>query len=175
MKSVYFACLAVVLLALIALAQTKKPPESDSQNQPATAQTAENLDDIRAQEEEAIKHLLVSQIEAWNRRDLEGFMTGYWRSPQLTFFSGASVAKGWQAALERYQKNYQGAGKEMGSLDFQDLNIDLLGRQAAVTTGKWQLTMSDGKTPHGLFTLVMKKLPAGWRIVHDHTSREEGN
>jgi ketosteroid isomerase-like protein len=171
MKSIYFACLSVVLLALISLAQTKKPPEPDSQNQ--GVQQTENLDDIRAQEEEAIKHLLVSQIEAWNRGDLEGFMKGYWRSPELTFFSGANVAKGWQAALERYQKNYQSAGKEMGSLQFQDLNIDLLGRQAAVTTGKWQLTMSDGKTPHGLFTLVMKKLPAGWRIVHDHTSREE--
>jgi uncharacterized protein (TIGR02246 family) len=173
MKSIYFACLSVVLLAFIALAQTKKPPEADSQNQAGTAQPADNLDAIRAQEEEAIKHLLVSQIEAWNRGDLEGFMKGYWHSPQLTFFSGANVAKGWQAALERYQKNYQSAGKEMGTLQFQDLNIDLLGPQAAVTTGKWQLTMSDGKTPHGLFTLVMKKMPGGWRIVHDHTSRED--
>ncbi len=60
----------------------------------------------------------------------------------------------------------------MGKLEFQDLKIDVLGRRAAVVTGKWQLTMSDGKQPHGLFTLVMKKMPGGWRIVHDHTSAE---
>ncbi|HEY6250042.1 MAG TPA: nuclear transport factor 2 family protein, partial [Candidatus Angelobacter sp.] len=114
--------------------------------------------------------VLVSQIEAWNRGDLQGFMEGYWHSPELTFFSGANVYKGWQAALQRYQQAYQSTGKEMGKLEFQDLDIDLLGRQAAMVTGKWRLTMSDGKTPHGIFTLVMKKFPVGWRIVHDHTS-----
>src|SRR5205807_9533216 len=34
---------------------------------------------------------------AWNGHDLEAFMTGYWNSPSLTFFSGDQVAKGWQA------------------------------------------------------------------------------
>jgi uncharacterized protein YbdZ (MbtH family) len=33
--------------------------------------------------------------------------------------------------------------------------------------------MSDGKTPHGLFTLIVRRLPEGWRIVHDHTSAAE--
>ena len=25
--------------------------------------------------------------------------------------------------------------------------------------------MSDGKKPHGLFTLIFKKMPGGWKIV----------
>jgi len=33
--------------------------------------------------------------------------------------------------------------------------------------------MSDGKTPHGLFTLVFRKFPDGWKIIHDHTSSAE--
>jgi ketosteroid isomerase-like protein len=33
--------------------------------------------------------------------------------------------------------------------------------------------MSHGMPPHGLFTLVFRKFPAGWKIVHDHTSAEE--
>jgi beta-aspartyl-peptidase (threonine type) len=66
----------------------------------------------------------------------------------------------------------------MGKLDFQDLKIDLLSRRSAVVTGQWQLTLSniktpDGKQPHGLFTLIFKRLPGGWRIVHDHTSAAE--
>jgi len=117
--------------------------------------------------------MLVSQVEAWNQGQIEGFMQGYWHSPELTFFSGGTVTKGWEPTLQRYRQRYQGQGKEMGHLDFQDLNIDLAGRRAAVVTGKWQLTMSDGKTPHGLFTLVVKKMPAGWKIVHDHTSAAE--
>ena len=47
-----------------------------------------------------------------------------------------------------------------------------LGVDAAVVRGRWHLTMSDGKTPHGLFTLVFRKFSDGWRIVHDHSSGE---
>lgn len=142
------------------------PPESNAQQQEAPAE-------LRAGMEEGIKHLLVSQVEAWNHGKLEGFMQGYWQSPELTFFSGATATKGWQPALDRYRQRYQGEGKEMGKLEFQDLNIDLLSRRSAVVTGRWQLTMSDGKQPHGLFTLIMKRMPGGWRIVHDHTSAAE--
>lgn len=62
----------------------------------------------------------------------------------------------------------------MGKLQFQDLNIDVLSGKSAVVTGSWHLAMSDGKQPHGLFTLILKRIPpAGWRIVHDHTSAAE--
>ncbi len=131
------------------------------------------MEQFRAEAEEGIKHTLVSQIEAWNQGHLEGFMQGYWRSPELTFFSGGTVTKGWEPTLQRYRQRYQGQGKEMGQLDFQDLNIDLVGRKAAVVTGKWRLTLSNGTTPHGLFTLIVKRMPAGWKIVHDHTSAAE--
>jgi beta-aspartyl-peptidase (threonine type) len=60
----------------------------------------------------------------------------------------------------------------MGKLEFQELNIDLLSKRSAVVTGKWQLTMADGKQPHGLFTLIFKRMAGGWKIVHDHTSGE---
>ena len=117
--------------------------------------------------------MLVSQIEAWNHHQLEGFMRGYWHSPDLTFFSAGTVTKGWEPTLQRYRQRYQSQGKEMGQLEFQDLNIDIVGRKAAVVTGSWHLTMSDGSNPHGLFTLIVKKMPGGWRIVHDHTSAAE--
>lgn len=131
---------------------------------------AEIPEAARAKLEEGIKHVLVSQVEAWNRGDLEGFMQGYWNSPDLTFFSGTTVTKGWAPTLARYKQRYQSEGHEMGKLVFQDLDIDLLSRRSAVVCGKWQLTTSDGKQPHGLFTLILKRMPEDWRIVHDHTS-----
>ncbi len=45
-------------------------------------------------------------------------MSGYWNSPDLTFFSGAKKVSGWQPTLDRYRKNYQGEGHEMGKLEF---------------------------------------------------------
>jgi len=118
----------------------------------------------------AIGRVLQTQQDAWNRQDLESFMAGYWNSPDLTFFSGATISSGWQGALERYRKTYQGAGKEMGKLEFSELRIESLGKDSAFVRGAWHLTMSDGKTPHGLFTLIFRRFPDGWKIIHDHTS-----
>ncbi len=121
----------------------------------------------------AIRKVMDDQQAAWNRQDLEGFMAVYWNSPELTFFSGAHESKGWQAALDRYKKSYQGAGHEMGKLEFRNLRIEILGPEAAFVRGEFHLTMPDGKTPHGLFTLVFRKFPEAWKIVHDHSAGEE--
>jgi ketosteroid isomerase-like protein len=29
--------------------------------------------------------------------------------------------------------------------------------------------MPDGKQPRGVFTLIFRKFPEGWRIIHDHS------
>jgi beta-aspartyl-peptidase (threonine type) len=122
--------------------------------------------------EAAIRQVMQAQVDAWNHHDLEGFMAGYWNSPELTFFSGAKETHGWQATLDRYRKNYQTGGAEMGKLEFQVLQIEMLGPKSAFVRGKFLLTLSNGKQPHGLFTLIFKEFPEGWRIIHDHSSGE---
>ncbi len=119
-----------------------------------------------------IRAVLDGQVAAWNRHDLEGFMAGYWKSADLTFFSGATATKGWEPTLERYRQRYQANGAAMGKLEFSDLSVEELCPNAAFVRGHWHLTMPDGKEPHGLFTLVFRKFPEGWRIIHDHSSGE---
>jgi ketosteroid isomerase-like protein len=121
----------------------------------------------------AIERVMRTQQEAWNRHDLEGFMAGYWRSPQLTFFSEAKEQDGWDATIQRYLAKYTSPGHEMGKLEFSGLRVEVLSQDSAFVRGSWKLMMSDGKTPHGLFTLVFRKFPEGWKIVHDHTSAGE--
>jgi ketosteroid isomerase-like protein len=118
----------------------------------------------------AIRKVLDDQAAAWNRGDLNGYMAGYWHSPDLTFFGGDSITKGWEPTLERYKSRYQSGGREMGKLDFSEVSVAMLGSDAALVRGRWHLKMSDGKEPKGVFTLIMKRMPEGWRIVHDHSS-----
>ena len=116
-----------------------------------------------------VRGVLDRQVEAWNRRDLEGFMRGYWRSEELSFFSGATKLAGWQATIARYRQRYQGEGREMGQLDFSELQIETLGPRAAFVRGHWHLKLTNGDVG-GIFTLIFKRFPDGWKIVHDHTS-----
>jgi ketosteroid isomerase-like protein len=118
----------------------------------------------------AIRALLDRQKDDWNKKDLDAFCNGYWNSPKLVFQSGGDRSEGWQAMRDRYRKSYQGAGKEMGILAFTDAEVETLSADSAFVRGRWALTKSDGSHPSGLYTLILKKFPEGWRIVHDHTS-----
>lgn len=116
---------------------------------------------------------LRAQDEAWNRGDLEGFMAGYWRSPDLTFYSGGSVRRGWDEVHARYRARYQSEGREMGRLSMENLSVEPLGKKAALVRGRWRLDFRNGSRLGGLFTVVMRKFPDGWKVVHDHTSLED--
>jgi ketosteroid isomerase-like protein len=117
----------------------------------------------------SVRKVLDDQVAAWNKGDLEGFMAGYWKSRELSFFSGKDKTRGWQAALERYQKRYQAEGREMGKLSFSELEIEAFNGDAVWVRGRWKVTTSK-ETVDGLFTLIFKRVGGGWRIVHDHTS-----
>lgn len=126
----------------------------------------------READEEAAKQkiaqVLADQSAAWNRGDIDGFMAGYARTPGLRFASGGRVTYGWQQTLERYKQHYPDRAA-MGSLTFSDLDIDVLSTDAALVFGRWRLKTEKGE-PNGLFTLLLRKTEAGWRVVADHTS-----
>lgn len=116
----------------------------------------------------AIQTVLREQVDAWNRGEVEAFMEGYARTDSLRFASGGTVHRGWDAALARYRRTYPDRAA-MGTLAFRQLDIRVLASRTALVFGAWQLTRADD-APHGLFTLVLRRYPQGWRIVHDHTS-----
>src|SRR3989449_5576041 len=118
--------------------------------------------------EAAIRAVLNAQAAAWNRGDIEGYMDGYDRSPDTVFVSGDHINRGWQTVLDRYKKNYDSREK-MGFLTFSDIEINILGKEAAVVLGRWHLKRANDE-PHGMFTLLFRKTKSGWKIVHDHTS-----
>ena len=118
--------------------------------------------------EDEVRAVLDEQVAAWNRGDIEGFMKGYWRSEQTAFVGASGITRGWQGLLERYRRSYPDR-KAMGKLTFSNLEITLLSPKAAVILGEWRLER-EADQPGGVFTLVARKMPEGWRIIHDHTS-----
>lgn len=115
-----------------------------------------------------IRAVLHAQQDAWNRGDIDGFMSGYARSGLTTFVSEDAVRRGWETVRARYLKKYSDRAK-MGLLTFSDLEIMPLDSDSAVVLGRWKLKRAQDR-PHGRFTLIFRKTADGWRIVHDHTS-----
>jgi ketosteroid isomerase-like protein len=115
-----------------------------------------------------IQSVLIAQQDAWNRGEIDAFMNGYARSPSTVFISEDEVRRGWGTVRDRYRAKYSDRAK-MGTLSFSDIEVAMLSPDAAVVLGRWQLKRGNDE-PHGRFTLIFKRLPEGWRIVHDHTS-----
>ena len=115
-----------------------------------------------------IQAVLTAQQDAWNRGDIDEFMNGYAQSASTVFISEDEVTRGWETVRDRYRAKYSDRAK-MGTLSFSEIEVTMLSPDAAVVLGRWRLKRTTDE-PHGRFTLIFKRLPEGWRIVHDHTS-----
>ncbi len=127
-----------------------------------------NLAAASASVDSEIRAVLHSQVSAWNRGDVDGYMNGYARAAATEFVSGDTLTRGWQTVRDHYAKKYDSRDK-MGTLSFSELSIRPLSSDAAFVTGRWKLARKADQ-PHGRFTLLFRRTPEGWRIVHDHTS-----
>jgi len=114
--------------------------------------------------------VLDEQQAAWNRGDIEAFMSGYEESDRTTFV-GSTITHGYKQVLEDYHRRYP-TKEKMGQLTFSGLEIKLLGAEYASVIGKWNLERpaEAGGKVGGIFTLLFRKTPAGWKIILDHTS-----
>ena len=126
--------------------------------------------DPKQSAEVALRALLTSQAADWNRGDIDAFMRGYWNSPDITFAGASGISRGWQTVLNHYHKNYPDRAA-MGHLDFSEIEVTPLGNDAALILGRWHLSRDAGPVG-GMFTLVARRFPEGWRIIHDHTSTD---
>jgi ketosteroid isomerase-like protein len=122
---------------------------------------------VTAKDLAAIRAVLDEQAAAWNRGDIDGYMSGYAQSDD-TMFVGTDVTRGWTKVRDRYKAKYDSRAK-MGTLVFSDLDLRPLGSDDVVVTGAWKLTR-EADTPHGRFTLIFHRRTEGWRIVYDHSS-----
>ncbi len=127
----------------------------------------------------AVGQLLERQVADWNRGDLDAFVSGYWRSPELTFISGGEVRRGFTQTLERYRATYPDRAA-MGTLAFRDLELRVLSERFVLVRGRYDLARA-GDAPWGRFTLLVERSVErssagddGWRIVYDHTSSGTG-
>lgn len=131
---------------------------------------------VQPDDESSIRAVMAAQAAAWNRADVPAFMQAYEDSPDTTFI-GSAVRKGYQPILERYRASYANPA-QMGVLTFSNLEVRLLPSSCgaveyALVTGNFHLerTQKGSATKDdGIFSLMWRKTPQGWKIILDHSS-----
>jgi ketosteroid isomerase-like protein len=128
-------------------------------------------------DEADIRSAIKSQSDAWNRSDIPGFMQVYEDTPETTFIGSSTLRKGVQPIRQRYELTYSSPAL-MGKLTFSDIEVHVLhpscGKaEFAVVTGKFHLDRAkvEGQKDEGIFSLVWRKGPKGWKVILDHTSQ----
>ncbi|QSX37249.1 YybH family protein [Shewanella sedimentimangrovi] len=124
------------------------------------AVTAEPGDEVMA--------LLRQQQAAWNQGSIDDYMAGYWHSDNLRVVSGDRFRYGWESVRAAYRKHYP-TREAMGQLTFSQVDIKILGNDAALIVGRWSL-MRERDNPSGAFSLLLEKIDERWVITHDHSS-----
>lgn len=120
-----------------------------------------------SQKKEILK-VMTDQQTAWNNGNIDGYMQGYWKNDSLLFIGSKGPTYGWQKTLGNYKKSYPNKEK-MGTLEFSDLQIKILGKKHAFVFGKWKL-IRQNDSPNGIYTLIFEKFKDGWKIISDHTN-----
>ena len=119
--------------------------------------------------------------EGANAGDINGFMSHYWKSDELTFVSTqkeddpatgtardvSKTTRSWQATLDRYKQRYP-TPEAMGRLTFSHLKIARTDDEATDLSGRFHLARRAGPLS-GRFFLKMRRINGNWVITRDHT------
>ena len=116
----------------------------------------------------SIMNVLNSQVNSWNKGDIDSFMSGYIKSNELVFSGSGGPIYGWKNTRERYLKSYPNLDI-MGKLTFDIKRIRKVSKNVAYLIGEYHLKRSI-EDSHGHFTLIWKKIKGKWYILSDHTS-----
>jgi ketosteroid isomerase-like protein len=123
----------------------------------------------------ALTRQITAQLERaaadWNRGDLDGFMSDYARESTTTYVDGRRARAGFDYIRGVYAARFA-PGAQRDSLHFEEVVVRPLSPSLALVTARFILQRGSEISASGPFTLVMEERPQGWKILHDHSSRD---
>jgi peptidoglycan/xylan/chitin deacetylase (PgdA/CDA1 family)/ketosteroid isomerase-like protein len=127
---------------------------------------------------EEVRKVIETQVEAWNRGDLDAFTASY--AEDAAFLSPTGLTRGRNEVLERYRKRYPDS-KAMGKLRLEPIEMrPAVGTEFTLVGGakpsrvhgvsvaaRWELSYPDKEPASGLTLIVFRRNRDGWEIVQD--------
>lgn len=120
---------------------------------------------------DAVRVMLAASADAWNRGDLDAFLTDYAADSMTSFVAGGQVHYGIDWIREHYAPAFE-PNATRDSLRFETLAARALDENHALATARYVLFRGDSVISSGPFTLVLRRIDGNWKIIHDQTSRD---
>ncbi len=118
----------------------------------------------------AIREVMNKAMADWNAGNLDDFATCYKNAPDILFV-GPHLRRGYAGLLKGYREAYPTRAK-MGTLTFDEIEVQPLDRRFATMTGRFHLERAgdDGGNQDGYYLLVYERTHAGWKIIRDDST-----
>lgn len=113
--------------------------------------------------------MLERAARAWNRGDLDAFMSDYLESERTTYVGRRGIVRGRAAIRSVYAPRFA-PGAQRDSLSFEGLLVDPLAPGVVYALAYYVLARGDSVTARGPTSLIMQRVSGRWQIVHDHSS-----
>jgi ketosteroid isomerase-like protein len=130
---------------------------------PPTMDPGRLLPDFQAQ--------FTNEAAAWNRGDLDTFMSDYAPGDLPTYVAGGHLVRGFDAIRSRYAPSFA-PGAQRDSLRIEEMQVRPITDRYVLLTARYILFRGGSTTASGPFTLLMERRPEGWKILHDHSSSD---
>lgn len=109
--------------------------------------------------------------QAWNRGDLDAFMSDYAPGSLPTYVTGGHVVQGFDQIRSHYAPAFE-PGARRDSLRFEEFKIRPIADRFALVTARYILYSNGRTSASGPFTVLLEQRPEGWKILHDHSSSD---
>jgi ketosteroid isomerase-like protein len=116
----------------------------------------------------AIKAMLDTSAAGWNRAELPVYLSAYVDS--ATAMGSTGLVRGVKGIEGQMRGGFWRTGRPAQTLTYDHLEIRPIGPNQAIVTGQYILTGAGLPNRTGWFTTIWVRTPAGWRMVHDHSS-----
>jgi uncharacterized protein (TIGR02246 family) len=120
-----------------------------------------------------IYDVLLKLLDRWNAHDIDGYLSAYWKSPDLLVIVDSEQHNGWQQLRDSYKNAYPNRDS-MGHITPARIQIKLLKPELALVLMWWSMSFPNSKqNVVGNSTMNLEKFDDGWKIVASHSSTAE--
>jgi uncharacterized protein (TIGR02246 family) len=116
----------------------------------------------------AITAVFDTTTAGWNRGELAVYLSAY--TDSATAMGANGPVRGVNAIGDQMRAGFWKTGRPLQALHYEHLEIRPLGPDHALVTGQYVLSGGGRPDRTGWFTTIWARTPAGWRMVHDHSS-----